>query len=100
MSSLSMPSAITATLPAMNIHPHGHGHKKDSPLDPSADAASSTSAQTPAASTQNLLGRLFDSLVQLIGLKPPPAAINPAAASANAAASSAATAGSKINAMA
>ena len=36
MSSLTMPSAVTPTLPALNIHPHGHGHKKASPLDPTA----------------------------------------------------------------
>jgi hypothetical protein len=100
MSSLAIPSAVTATLPAANIHPHGHGHKKGSPLDSSADSSSSSAAQAPEGSTQNLLGSLFDSLQQIIGARAMPAAANPAtqlAAGANAAAGSAAAAGSKIN---
>ena len=99
MSSLTMPSAVTSTLPAVNIHPHGHGHKKGSPLDPSSDSSSSsTAAPIPVGTAQNLFGRLFDSLQQLIGIQPAPAAVNPAAAST--AATAGAAAGSKINVMA
>ena len=94
MSSLAIPSAVTATLPAVNIHPHGHGHKKGSPLDPTADSSSSNAAQTPAGSTQNLLGSLFNSLLQVIGARAVPAAAGAAAAG------SAAAAGPKINVMA
>jgi hypothetical protein len=105
MSSLAIPSAVTSTLPAVNIHPHGHGHKKGSPLDPAADSSSDTTAQIPVGSTQNLFGSLFNSLQQIIGARAVPAATNPAASIGNAAASSAAAgsaaaAGAKINVMA
>jgi hypothetical protein len=101
MSSLTIPSAATSTLPAVNIHPHGHGHKKGSPLDSSSDSSgSSTAAQIPVGSAQNLFGSLFSSLQQLIGARPTPASANPAAASSAATAGAAAAAGSKINVMA
>lgn len=104
MSSLAIPSAVTSTLPAVNIHPHGHGHKKGASLDPTADSASDTAAQIPLGSTQNLFGSLFSSLQQIIGAQSVPAAANPAASIANAASSaanqSAAAAGSKLNVMA
>ena len=110
MSSLPIPSAVTATLPAVNIHPHGHGHRKGSPLDPTADSSSTPAAQAPAGSTQNLLGSLFNSLLQVIGARAVPAAANPLTASTNAAAGSAAAGsapagtaaatGAKINVMA
>jgi hypothetical protein len=104
MSSLPIASAVTSTLPAANIHPHGHGHKKaGSTLDPNADS-SSTTAQAPAGATQNLFGILFNSLARLIGIQPVPAAASPATSAGNAAASSAgaaaAPAGAKINVMA
>jgi hypothetical protein len=74
-------------------------------LDSSADSSSSTAAQEPAGSTQNLLGSLFDSLQQIIGARAIPTAAKAGAAvaaSANAAAGgaaagTAAAAGSKIN---
>jgi len=101
MSSLAIPSAVSATLPAVNVHPHGHGHKKGS-LDSSADSSSSTAAQEPAGSTQNLLGSLFDSLQQIIGARAVPTAAKAVAAGTNAAAGAAAAGtaaatGSKIN---
>ena len=100
MPPLAIPSAVTATLPTVNIHSHGHGHKKASPLDPTADSSSSTAARNPAGSTQTLLGSLFNSLRQIIGARAVPAAANPVAASTNTvagAAASVAAAGSKIN---
>jgi hypothetical protein len=105
MSSLTMPSAVTSTLPAVNVHPHGHGHKKGSPLDPTEDSSSNTAATIPVGTAQNLFGSLFNSLQQIIGAKPVPAAANPGASTGNAAASSAAAgsaaaAGSKLNVMA
>jgi hypothetical protein len=105
MSSLAVPSAVTSTLPAVNIHPHGHGHKKGSLTDPFADSSSSTTSQAPAGSTSNLFGSLFNSLQQIIGAQPALAAANPAAsitkaaAGSTAASSAAAAAGSKINFM-
>src|ERR1700721_2666372 len=119
MSSLTMPPAVTPTLPAVNLPPHGHGghgHKKGSALDPtstSASTAGSTStAATPTAvgTAQNLLGSLFSSLQQVIGGTPLAAATNLVAsatnaapgspASGSAAAASAAAAAPKINVMA
>jgi hypothetical protein len=72
MSPLAIPSS-TAALPAMNVHPHGHGHKKGSPVDSAADS-SSTAGQSPVGSTQNLFSRLFNSLAQVIGAQPARAA--------------------------
>ncbi len=107
MSSLSMPTAVTPTLPALNMppHGHGHGHKKSSPLDPTTDSTSDTAAPIPAGTAQNLFGSLFSSLQQIIGGQPLAAATNAAASPSNAAASSAAggsaaAAGSKLNVMA
>jgi hypothetical protein len=102
MSSLAIPPAVTATLPAVNVHSHGHGHKKGSPLDPTADSSSSTAAQTPVGSTQNLFGSLFNALRQIIGARAVPAAAAAGTAAAvagtaAAAAGTAAAAGSKIN---
>jgi hypothetical protein len=106
MSSLTMPAAVTSTLPAANIHPHGHGHKKGSPLDLTGDSSSSsTAAQAPLGSAQNLFGSLFNSLTQILGGQPTPPATNPPAlttdaAASTAAAGSAASAGSKLNVIA
>jgi len=68
MSPLAIPSSATAALPAMNIHPHGHGHKKGSPVDSATDPGS-TAGQAPVGSTQNLFSRLFNSLAQLVGAR-------------------------------
>jgi hypothetical protein len=100
MSSLTIPSAATSTLPAVNVHPHGHGHKKGGSLDPASDSSSSTAAQIPVGSTQNMFGSLFNSLQQLIGAQPAPAATVLATTTANNASANAAAAGSKINVMA
>jgi hypothetical protein len=111
MSSLTMPAAVTPTLPAVNLLPHGHGghgHKKGSPLDPTADS-SSTATPSPVGTAQNLLGSLFSSLQQVIGGTPLAAVTNLAASATNAAsgsaaagstAAAAAAAASKINVMA
>jgi hypothetical protein len=99
MSALTIPSAVTSALPAVNIHPHGHGHKKGGSLDPTSDPSNSTAAQIPVATAQNSFGSLFDSLQQLIGAQPAPAATALAASTANNAAANAAAAGSKINVM-
>src|ERR1700730_6166413 len=105
MSSLAIPSSISAALPAQNVHPHGHGHKKGSELDLSADSStSSTAAQVPVGSAQSLFGNAFNALEQLLGVQPPsPASLaaapgsSTAAANANPTAASVAAAGSKIN---
>jgi hypothetical protein len=99
MSSLAIPSAATSTLPAANAHPHGHGHKKGALMDPFTDSSSSTTAQIPVGSTQNLFGSLFNSLQQIIGAQPA-AVAKPAATLGNTAAAAAAAAGAKINVMA
>ena len=106
MSSLTMPAAVTAALPAVNLppHGHGHGHKKASPLDPTSDSSSNTAAPIPVGTAQNLFGSLFSSLQQIIGGQPAPAATSLTAPSTNAAGSAAAgaaaAAASKINVMA
>jgi hypothetical protein len=106
MSSLTMPAAVTATLPAVNLppHGHGHGHKKASPLDPTSDSSSNTAPPIPVGTAQNLFGSLFSSLQQIIGGQPAPAATTPASPAASpagsATAGSAAAPASKINVMA
>lgn len=103
MSPIAIPSSVTAALPALNIHPHGHGHKKGAELDlsnSSTDSTSSTAAQVPVASAQNLFGKAFTALEQLIGLTPPAASTPAAAPNTNPAAASATTVNPKINLMA
>jgi hypothetical protein len=100
---IAIPSSVTAALPALNVHPHGHGHKKGADLDPSTDSTdstSSTAAQVPVASAQNLFGKAFTALEQLIGLTPPAASATAAAPSVNSAAASATTVNPKVNLMA
>ncbi|HZE43472.1 MAG TPA: hypothetical protein VE058_06805 [Steroidobacteraceae bacterium] len=102
MSPIAIPSSVTAALPALNVHPHGHGHKKGAELDlsnSSTDSTSSTAAQVPVASAQNLFGKAFTALEQLIGLTPPAASTPAAATNTNSAAASA-TVNPKINLMA
>jgi hypothetical protein len=99
MSSLTMPS-VTAALPAVNVHPHGHGHKKGSQLDPTTDTDSTTAAQIPVGSAQNMFGNLFSALTQIVG-GPVAAAVNAATTTTpNTAAAAATSAASKINLMA
>jgi hypothetical protein len=100
MSPLAIPSSVTAALPALNVHPHGHGHKKGADLDLSTDSTSSTAAQIPVGSAQNLFGKAFTALEQLVGLTPPAAGSPAAAPSTNSAAASIAAASPKINLMA
>ena len=104
MTSLAIPSAAASTLPAVNIHPHGHGHKKGGPLDPTADtASSSTAAQIPVGSAQNMVSAVCSNSLarRLIGAQPArrqPTAL--ATSTASTAAANAAAAGSKVNVMA
>jgi hypothetical protein len=100
MSPLAIPPSVTAALPALNIHPHGHGHKKGAELDLSTDSTSSTAAQIPVGSAQSLFGKAFAALEQLVGLTPPAASSPAAAPSTNSAAASVAAASPKINLMA
>jgi hypothetical protein len=79
---MSIPiSASTAApaLPALSGQVHGHGHKKGGSLESltdstSTDSTSSTAAQLPVGSVQNLFGSLLSSLEQVIGIQPPQAA--------------------------
>jgi formiminotetrahydrofolate cyclodeaminase len=61
---------------------------------------SSTAAQVPVASAQNLFGKAFTALEQLLGLTPPAASSAAAAPKTDSAAASAATVNPKINLMA
>jgi hypothetical protein len=103
MSPIAIPSSVAAALPALNVHPHGHGHKKGSELDlstDSTDSTSSTAAQVPVASAQNLFGKAFTALEQLIGLTPPAASTPAAAPNTSPAAASPTRVNPKINLMA
>jgi hypothetical protein len=106
MSSFTMPTAVTSTLPAVNLppHGHGHGHKKGGPLDPTTESSSSTTTPTPVGTAPNLLASLFSSVQQLFGAQPAPPATNPPAVTSNAAGSAAtgaaAAAVNKINVLA
>ena len=105
MSALSIPSPVAAALPAANFHPHGHGHKKGVDTDPLTDSSSTTAAQIPVGSAQNLFGNILNTLEQVIGIQPASSIANLAvnavtAAGSSVAAASPAATGSKINLMA
>jgi hypothetical protein len=96
MSLLAIPSSATAALTAVTIHPHGHGHKKGLQLD--STESSGAAGQVPAAATQNLFTRLFNSLAQVIGARPAQALqVNHAAQPAQSAQAAQLAIGSKIN---
>jgi hypothetical protein len=100
MSSLAIPSSATPALPALNIppHSHGHGHKKGSEMDSLTDSSSSTAAQIPVSSAQNLFGSLLNTLEQVIGIQPnSQAQAAPTAPAGPGAASAQPSIGSKIN---
>src|SRR5260370_19569236 len=74
-------TSASSALPTLNIHTHGH--KKGSHVG-SPDDSTSSSAQAPAGSVQNLIGTLPQSLGPASGL-PLMAAETPAAATSAAA---------------
>jgi hypothetical protein len=68
--SLPLASAgATSALPAMNVHSHGHGHKKglESATDPTDATDSTSDADAPTGSTQSLFGNLLSSMEQVMG---------------------------------
>jgi hypothetical protein len=75
-------TSASSALPTLNIHTHGH--KKGSHVGSPDDSTSSSSAQAPAGSVQNLFGTLLQSVEQVIGLQL--SAAKPAAAATSAAA--------------
>src|SRR5229473_5116392 len=81
-------TSASSALPTLNIHTHGH--KKGSHVGSPDDSTSSSSAQAPAGSVQNLFGTLLQSVEQVIGLQLSPA--KPAAAATTAAATTTAAA--------
>jgi hypothetical protein len=98
---MSLP-AISSTpagiLPAANIHPHGHGHKKGLDLDSLTDPSSTSASQTPTGSTQSVFSRLFNSIVDMIGAKPVLSALTaPAIAAASPSQAAAQPLGSNVN---
>src|SRR5580700_4102479 len=88
MSSIPNLTSASSALPTLNIHTHGH--KKGSHVGSPDDSTSSSSAQAPAGSVQNLFGTLLQSVEQVIGLQLSPA--KPAAAATTAAAGAGTTA--------
>src|SRR6266404_2567138 len=81
-------TSASSALPTLNIHTHGH--KKGSHVGSPDDSTSSSAAQAPAGSVQNLFGTLLQSVEQVIGLQLSPA--KPAAAATTAAATTTAAA--------
>ena len=93
MSLIANLTSASSALPTLNIHTHGH--KKGSHVGSPDDSTSSSSAQAPAGSVQNLFGTLLQSVEQVIGLQL--SAAKPAAA-ATTAATAAAAAGASTTA--
>ena len=75
-------TSASSALPTLAIHTHGH--KKGSHVGSPDDSTSSSSAQAPSGSVQNLFGTLLQSVEQVIGLQL--SAAKPAAAATTAAA--------------
>jgi hypothetical protein len=90
MSSIPNLTSASSALPTLNIHTHGH--KKGSHVGSPDDSTSSSSAQAPAGSVQNLFGTLLQSVEQVIGLQLSPAKPAASAAATTAAAGAGTTA--------
>jgi hypothetical protein len=99
MSTPAISAAPSAALSATNLHAHGHGHKHGLSLDALTDPSSSSAAQTPSGSTQNLFGTVLNTLEEVAGLQltPPAASTLKTAQTAPASPSAPQAAGSKIN---
>ncbi|HEY4446259.1 MAG TPA: hypothetical protein VGN30_18400 [Steroidobacteraceae bacterium] len=67
MSTIPALTSAPSAFPLVNIHPHGH--KKGSQVDSSGNSGSTTAAQVPPATAQNLFGSLLQSLEQVIGVQ-------------------------------
>lgn len=67
MSTIPNLTSAPSAFPLVNIHPHGH--KKASQVDSSGTSGSTTAAQVPPATAQNLFGSLLQSLEQVIGVQ-------------------------------
>jgi hypothetical protein len=67
MSTIPNLTSAPSAFPLVNIHPHGH--KKGSQVDSAGNSGSTTAAQVPAATAQNLFGSLLQSLEQVIGVQ-------------------------------
>jgi hypothetical protein len=80
---LPIPNLTSASSALRTLNIHTHGHKKGSHVG-SPDDSTSSSAQAPAGSVQNLFGTLLQSVEQVIGLQL--SAAKPAAAATSAAA--------------
>src|SRR5258708_3037063 len=79
-------TSASSALPTLNIH--AHGHKKGSHVGSPDDSTSSSAAQAPPGSVQNLFGTLLQSVEQVISLQLSPAkpAATPTSAAPRAAA--------------
>jgi hypothetical protein len=67
MSTIPALTSAPSAFPLVNSHPHGH--KKGSPVDSSGTSGSTTAAQVPPATAQNLFGSLLQTLEQVIGVQ-------------------------------
>jgi hypothetical protein len=91
MSTIPALTSAPSAFPLVNIHPHGH--KKASQVDSSGTSGSTTAAQVPPATAQNLFGSLLQTLEQVIGVQlgaTAPATASTAASPATAATTTAA----------
>jgi hypothetical protein len=67
MSTIANLTSATSALPPVNAH--GRGHKKSSQLDSIDNSGSTSTAQVPATTQQNLFGSMLQSLEQVIGVQ-------------------------------
>jgi hypothetical protein len=67
MSTIPALTSAPSAFPLVNIH--SHGHKKGSQVDSTGNSGSTTAAQVPPATAQNLFGSLLQSLEQVIGVQ-------------------------------
>jgi hypothetical protein len=67
MSTIPNLTSAPSAFPLVNSHPHGH--KKGSQVDSSGTSGSTTAAQVPPATAQNLFGSLLQTLEQVIGVQ-------------------------------
>jgi len=67
MSTIANLTSASSALPLVNIHPHGH--KKGSQAATAGDSGSTTAAQVPVGTAQNLFSTMLQSLEQVIGVQ-------------------------------
>lgn len=103
MSSLAISNSASTTLPAVEFHKHGHGHKKGMSADSlsntsSSGTSNSTTGQLPVGAAQGLFASLLQTLEQVIGVQPATAATATTAAGGTSTGTAASAAGGTASA--